>query len=813
MRLYTLGILCLLLSCSFSSGANPPSDHFLYGKITDSSGAPVSGAVIAIPDLRTGAVSDTAGNYKIDDLPKGRFLVQVHMLSYATLTRSVDINGPTDVDMVLQESIIEKSEVVITGTSLATEQRRSPSPIQIIRLKELHEDASSNIIDALAKLPGVSQLSTGPAISKPVIRGLGYNRIITISDGIRQEGQQWGDEHGIEIDDYNVSSVELLKGPASLAYGPDALAGVINIISTEPVPAGKILGGITTGYQTNNGMALLHAHLGGNDKGFSWNGYFTGKAAHDYKNKYDGAVYNTRFNNANYGFGVGLNRSWGYSRLSFTSFNQRLGIAEGERDSATGRFLKPVNNGGMAEEQIVSDEDGSDYSVDLPGQQIRHQKIALANQFNLSNGGRIGLTLGNQHNSRKEFEDILNPDEPALYLTLQTYTYDARYLLPLVDGWQGAVGVNGMLQHNENLGSEFLVPEYDLWDGGAWLTVKKDWAKWSVSGGIRGDLRQLKADALFVDSTGEQVPEPEQGGFARFNSFRRSFTNLSGSLGASYSISKRSALKLNLSTGFRAPNIAELSANGQHEGSIRYEYGNTGLTPERSFQADAGFEWNSDHVLLQASVFVNYIDNYIFIRKLSSASGNDSIPVVNNDDGFPAFIYGQQDAFLYGGELFLDLHPHPLDWLHLDQTFSYTRGQFTTGTDSTLNLPLMPPARWMIGVRAQKKSIGKFIREAYVKAGLDINFNQEKVFTAYETETATPAYTLVNAGLGFDIAGRRKQTICTIGISANNLLDNAYQSHLSRLKYGPVNNVTGRSGLYGMGRNFSINLSFPLSLR
>ncbi len=789
----------------------PVANNQLHGKISDDSKAEaIIGATISIPDLKTGAVSDANGDYLIDKLPKGRYLVEVRSLGFNTMTKYVVIDGATEENFQLHESVIEKNEVIITGTSLATEERKSVIPMQSIRMKELKENASTNVIDAIAKLPGVSQVTTGPAISKPVIRGLSFNRIITLNDGIKQEGQQWGDEHGIEIDDFNVSRIEVLKGPASFAYGSDAIAGVINIISDEQLPLGKIEGDVGTNYQSNNGLFAEHLGFAGNLNGFTWNTYVTGKQAHDYQNKYDGYVFNSRFKNLNYGATIGINKKWGYSRLSYTSFNQDLGLVEGDRDSATGKFIKPVNINGQEAEAIVTNTDGISYEAQVPRQRIEHQKIAWANSIYLHNAGRIGLTLGYQQNTRKEFADVLSPDEPGLHLLLQTYNYDIRYFFPEWRHWQISAGVNGMQQENSNKGREFLIPDYSLSDEGAYMIAKKDWNKWSISGGLRLNYRRIKGETLFLDSTDKKVNALEPGGFIQFAPFYNNYSNLVGSVGISYDLAKTATLKFNIASGFRSPNIAELSANGVHEGTIRYEYGINTLKPEKSIQADAGMSWNSEHVLVNASVFYNYIHDYIFIAKLQSATGGDSIPTLHNDNGFAAFAYTQINAALYGGELFIDLHPHPLDWLHFENTVSYVKGNTFTTFAGTKHLPYMPPFRWLIELRAQKKSLTNWMKNAYAKTGADVNFAQNEILSAYGTESATRAYTLVNAGCGMDIVNKRQTTLFSFNISANNLLDEAYQNHLSRLKYTAVNNATGRSGVFGVGRNFSINLTVPL---
>lgn len=789
-------IIFFLLYLPFISFAQ--NGNSLAGVIKDSSGAALVGAYVTIPDLKTGSVTNASGQYTINDLPKGKYLIQVSMMGFATITKNININGATKLDAILTENIIEKNEVVITGTSRSTEIQRSPTPIKSVSARELRENASTNIIDAISKLPGVSQSATGPAISKPIIRGLGANRVLTIGDGVRQEGQQWGDEHGIEIDDYNVSNIEILKGPASLAYGSDALAGVVNIITTQNIPQNKIIGNITTNYQTNNGAAILHGQLAGNNHGIIWNAFATSKNAHDYKNKYDGYVFNTRYNNMNYGAGIGINKQWGYSKLTYTSFNQFLGIAEGERDSATGKFLQLVEDNGNEEEKIVTDE--KSYSMSIPKQQIIHQKLVWDNSFYLKNEGRISAILGYQQNQRKEFEEVADPNLPGLNLRLRTLTYDVKYILPTLHGWNVTTGINGMKQNNLNRGNEFLVPDYDLFDFGAFALANKQWDKLFVAGGIRYDYRNLQAKGLI-----------DEDGYHRFNQFEKNYSNVNGSLGFSYKANKKTILKLNIATGYRAPNIAELSANGTHEGTIRYEYGNTNMTAEKSYQTDLGLEYTSNHIYVSASLFYNYIHNFIYIHKLRGADGNDSIPTENNDAGYAAYQYNQQNAMTYGGEFYLDIHPHPLDWLHFEQTFSYVRGKFANGTDSTQNLPFMPAPRWIITVRAQKRQLNKWMKNSYVKLELNNTFKQSNIFTAYNTETVTPGYSLVNAGLGVDFCNKKQTTICTFTLSVQNIFNTAYQNHLSRLKYAPENLATGRYGIYNMGRNVSVALQFPLS--
>ena len=815
LRVFILGcwsIILLALPAAYA-GINPEEGGYsnsLSGKVVDkTTNNPLPGATIYLPDLRVGAAADAQGNYTIKNLPKGKFLVDVHYIGYAAYTESVTIAGATTKDFVLAETLIEKNEIVITGANLATSVKKTPTPISVIRRDYLDDNISTNIIDAIAKVPGVTQLSTGPAISKPFIRGLGYNRVVVVGDGIRQEGQQWGDEHGIEIDDYNVSRIEVLKGPASLIYGSDALAGVVNIVPPAPLPLGKIKGNVEANYQSNNGLMAYHADIAGNNNGFSWGAYVTQKQAHDYKNKYDNYVFNSRFNNTNYGATIGINKQWGYSHLSFSSFNQHLGLVEGDRDS-NGDFVKLINNNGEEDEVPVTSSDNKSYSMTVPKQQINHQKIVWDNNLYLNNGGRLGLTLGYQLNQRREFGDVLNPSTPGLYLHLQTFNYALKYYLPEMKGWQTTVGVNGMQQTNENKGEEFLIPAYDLFDFGAFAVTSKTFNKLTLSGGLRFDNRSMNSKSLFLDSDGK----PANTGDAKFDAFKRNFSNVSGSVGLSYEASDRVVLKLNAARGFRAPNIAELSANGVHEGTIKYEYGNQDLKPEVSTQVDAGIDFNTQHISLTASLFYNHINNFIFSRKLFNQAGSDSIPAVDNEEGYSAFKYQQIDANLYGGEFMLDIHPHPIDWLHFENTVSYVRATTSNSTDSTKYLPNIPATRWLSELRGKFKTVGKSpLKNAYIGVQMDVNFAQNDIFSAYETETATSGYTLFNAGLGSDFVNKKNKTLFSLHFAVNNFTDVAYQNHLSRLKYAPINEVTGRAGVYNVGRNFSVKLAIPIDFK
>lgn len=788
LLLFAISVFIVLFS-----QAQEKSRTQLSGKITDAkTGEPLAGASIILSDSRTGTTSDSTGFYSLQNIPSGHAVIEVSFSGYKTLVEHLDLTGHHQHDFALSSSYVINEGVTVTAVAGATSIRKAPIPITKVTKAELLLTPSTNIIDALSHQPGVSQLSTGPAISKPIIRGLGYNRLVVVNDGVRQEGQQWGDEHGIEIDENSVSRVEIVKGPASLIYGSDAMAGVINIITTSPVPNNTIKGTILSSYQTNNRQRSFFGSLGGNHNGFNWNAWGDYTAAADYKNKYDGPVFNSKFNEHNFGGYVGYNGAWGFSHFIVSSFNQKLGVIEGERD-AYGNFIKALPGG---VEAVPTEDDFTSTHPQIPYQDIEHLKFISDNSFRAANG-RVTLNLGWQRNQRKEFGNADDPQEKSLHFDLKTFNYNTAYHFDDRNGWNISIGVNGMAQSNANRGAEVLIPEYNLFDIGGFVYSQKTIGKSTVSGGIRYDNRALNSKQL------------EEGGDVKFSGFHKNFSNLSGSAGISYAATENFLLKLNIARGFRAPSIPELATNGAHEGTNRYEYGNQDLKSEKSWQGDGGVEFNSEHVLFTANAFYNRINNFIFYSKLSGTNGSDSL--VNVDGSLiPAYQFGQRNATLYGSEVLIDIHPHPLDWLHWQNTLSYVRGQFASPIEGVTNVPFIPATKWISELRGDFLKDGKSLKNLSLHVEADHTFAQNKPFTAYATEKATAGYTLFNASISVDVVSKNK-TLFGIYFLGNNLSDVAYQSHLSRLKYTDVNPLTGRQGVFNMGRNFMVKLNVPLS--
>jgi len=709
---------------------------------------------------------------------------------------------------------LDLNEVIVTSPVGQLKRKQTSTPISVVTRKEIRQTASTNIIDAVAKQPGVAQVTTGNGISKPVIRGLGYNRIVCVADGVRQEGQQWGDEHGIEIDGQSVGQVEILKGPASLMYGSDAMAGVVIFHPEAIEPEGRMAANISTEYQTNSGLINYSLRFGGNKKGFVWNGRYSEKFAHAYKNKYDGYVPGTQFHERAANALLGVNKEWGFSHLTLGYYHITPSMTEGERDPETGELLY--------DEDQYSNGNLKTYRKALPYQQIHHYKAVLDNSFTLGDG-LLKAIVGYQQNRRQEFEDEHHhhhheaeeehdheeheAEEPSLDLLLHSLTYDARYLYTGFDTWKLTAGIGGMYQRSLNKGEEYLIPDYNLFDIGVYATASKDLRKWTLSGGLRFDNRHLHSHALLED--GEE----------RFSDFTRNFSALTGSLGAVWHANSHLNIRANAARGFRAPNLSELGSNGVHHGTLRYEIGNADLKAEHSWQGDLGFDYSSRYISAELALFLNRIDNYIYAAAVPSPSG---------EGGYRHFRYTQGDALLKGFEAGIDIHP--IHQLHLGATYSMVDARQLNQPLETRYLPLTPAPRltgevkWEFthngdhhtsaphhkGESEHHHRLDHVFDNAYVSVGIEQYFRQNHYYMAEGTETATPAYTLLNISAGTDILLKNGRKLCELYFIADNLLNCAYQSHLSRLKYADINNVTGRRGIYNPGRNFTITLIFPV---
>ncbi|WP_299568375.1 TonB-dependent receptor [uncultured Pedobacter sp.] len=757
------------LLLSLNTFANSLSS--IKGKVVDAdTQAPLAGATLYISDLKASTSTNNNGEFTFNNVPsKGKFLLEVRYLGYKTSSRLIDLATQQVIIFALETSVIESAEVVITGTPFSANNKTNSLAVVSISRDKLAQSAATNLVSAIAKIPGVAQVTTGEAIAKPTIRGLGYNRVLTMVDGAREEGQQWGDEHGVQVDQFAAARIEVLKGPASLLYGSDALGGVINIIDDLVPAAGTYNGNFTTNYSTNAGLTASSLMMQGNADGFVYRGRVSYKNAYGFGYK-GHIVPNAGFNEINSSAMLGLTKTWGYAHLNLSRFATNIGLVE-EGPDADGNYLDADGN-------PISKSNAKKRSLNLPYQNINHYRAAL-NSNVLLNGGQLKSTLAFQRNIRKEFEET--KDEPGLNLGLNSYTYDVKYSFANHGTWQPTIGLQGMYQTNRNSGEEFLVPDYNSNNIGAFAYLKRNFENGAINAGARYDFKKIDGKDLVEEHGNHQ--------HQIFTAFDNSFSNFTGSLGFAYDIAKNLNLKGNIGSGFRAPNIAELGANGVHHGTFRYEIGNSNLKQETSLQFDLGLTYQAENITLGLNAYSNKIYDYIYLSNLNG----ETINAEEHHSGlmvtYPVYRFLQTDASLVGTEAAIDFHL--VKALHFENTFAYVKG---TNKATNSPLPFIPAASLTNEIRFEPNLKG--LHDSFIKVSLNNVFKQDSI-DAFETET--DGYTLFDAGIGTSFKTKRGKL--NIWVTGQNLTNKLYYNHLSRYKLAHI---------YNAGRNVSFGVSVPL---
>jgi iron complex outermembrane receptor protein len=516
------------------------------------------------------------------------------------------------------------------------------------------------------------------------------------------------------------------------------------------------------------------AMLEGNSNGFIWRVRGSYKNAASYKTPKE-YVYNSGFNEQNYSALLGLNKKWGYTHLHLSRYDAFIGSIEGEKDSITNRFIDI--NGNIMPDNILRGR-----KLEIPFQNVDHIKISSVSNIVIGNS-QLKFNAGYQVNNRKEYG--VSSDLASLFFHLNTITYDIKYILPINENIETAYGMSGMTQKNENRGFEFLIPDYFLQDAGGFAYIKASIKRFTFNGGIRFDYRFVNSKQLIVDSNGVAANI----GDTVFHAFNSKFNAFSGSVGMTYKISKYFNLKINIGRGYRAPNIAELGSNGVHEGTFRYEIGNSNLKPETSIQFDS--EIRCDTKFLSATIggFYNLISNYIYQRNINNETKN-----VEGKD-YQVFRFVQGNSVLTGFEANIDIHP--IDQLHFDNSFSYVLG---TNISTEIPLPFIPAPHSLHELQWTFKTPAKnILKQPYIKIGIGIHLDQNRFD---EFETKTDGYTLLSAGIGTNIKIKNQQLI--FFISVDNLTNVEYYDHLSRLK---------EAGIFNMGRNITFGLIVPFGIK
>ncbi len=760
---YILAILLLLPQYTYALGEI--KNNKLTGKITDSdNNMALPGVSIFIPELQKGTVSDAEGNYQIESLPNGKITIQFSFIGYESVIKVVSIEKEkSELNISLAYTSVTTQDVVVSG-GFPSSQHENTIKISVLSKKDLEMLSTPSLGEKLANIPGVDLISRSPGVSTPVIRGLSLNNILFLNNGVRLENFQFSPDHPFLVNDQGADNIEVIKGPASLLYGSDAMGGVINMLHEKPAPANTLQADVSSEYHSVSQGTTTSLGVKSSQNNWFWMLRADTKSHKDYKDGKGNYVPNTRFNSNGLQLGLGVTKDLGSFKIYYDYLQPKLGMTN-EESIGVVKAGKRKNNRWY--------------------QNLSQHLISSRNRLFLGDY-KLELNAAYQFNKRKLNG---NPESEVFRLVdmdLNTFTYDSKLYFPSSETTEFLIGIQGMHQSNTNHEApNHVIPNAKIDDFSTFALLKKELSIADIQFGVRYDHRSLfvpeqeagghsheEHDEDEEEHEGEEEHEEEEMVY-----INRNFDNLNASLGATFHLSEALLLRTNFATGYRAPNLAELTQHGLH--GNRFEEGNANLKPQKSFESDLGIHYHTSNHNIDFSFFYNKVYDYIYLAPTDEITPEGS--------GF-VYSYAQQDAKLYGGELAINVAPTSFMKFHTDYSMVIAK------QDDGENLPFIPQHKLNTSVRFFVKG-NKLFNSPFVSLNWKHAFEQKK---PSEFESNTPAYDLIALQTGSDIKLGKYQT--SLLFSVNNLFDEEYIDHLSSLK--PL-------GFYNPGRNMSVK--FKLS--
>ncbi len=680
------------------------------------------GVSVYIPELQRGTFTDKEGNYRLNNLPKGLFTIQFSYMGYKTQNREVKIGDKTiTLNIMLMSTYIYTPEVIVTAMGY-TSQHENAIKVESIKAQDLNHSATINIMNKLSEIPGLNMISQGPAISSPNIRGLSLSNVLVLNNGFRMNNYQFSEHHPYLISNYGISKVELIKGPASLLYGSDAVGGVINFIEEQPAAVGRIESDINTayysatnGYETNIGVK---AH----GKKYYW-GIRTGMQEQgDFIQGNGHLVPNSRSNDRNVQLSTGMNTKLGDFSLKYSFKKSKIGLT-------TPQAILFVKDRG--------------YNNEMWFQNLDYHQLSSKNRFYF-NKVKLESNFSFQTNRRR----IFGLEKYIVDMRLQNFDYEFKARYKPNNNYQQIVGIQGNYTQNILANAPIVViPNYFQNDISVFTLLQKDFfSKLHLQAGIRYDYRKL------------YIPKINTGISNSYSHLDTTYQSINFTAGATYEINDQLFLRLNTASAFRTPNVAELTQDGVHE--TRYERGNIHLKSQQSHEADLGIHFHSTKFSYDLSLFYNQIGHYIYLAPTTDTASN----------GMFIFQYKQSNAKLYGFESGLNYVPSR--HFNFKANYAFTKGIQDNGE----YLPFIPQHKFQSSLNINFKDLPIW-KHNYFEIGGLYAFQQKQVPSEEKTSAA---YFLLNAGLGTTLKIGEQRF--NLSIFANNLLNTTYVDHLSELK-------------------------------
>lgn len=720
-------------------------------------------------------------------------LLKITHVGYVNYQKTVDFSKKHTILLIaLTQDNAILNEVTITQKPVKNFIKYSGNK-QKINTEFLAQNRDNSLMQTLQNIPGVSAITIGSGQSKPTIRGLGFNRVVVVENGIKHEAQQWGADHGLEIDQYNVESIEITKGAASLMYGSDAIAGVINIKNNTLPNVNSLAGEVNITHKNNNNLYGISFGVKQRYKHWYYKTRITHQQYGDYKVPvrkitYDNYIFDLHQNNLRNT--AGKNHNIGFS----------LGYTDDALNSTTYISNVHAKNGffanahGLEVRTSKIDYDKSSNDIDLPLHKVNHFKINNNTRFSLKNN-TLDIEIGFQKNDREEHSEPIAHgymSKPTSTMerrfTKNTYNFNIKNENYYFDNYKIVTGINLDYQHNKIAGWGFLIPEYTRFTVGAFvynqLKINKNI---HIDAGIRYDYGNLKTQAYYESF----VSPVNKNGIISMQKLQRAtknnlhFDNFSASAGISYSL-KNTLYKINIGKSFRIPLANELASNGVNYHMYRYEQGKIDLKPESSYQIDAEFkadfsEFNNfKKASIQLTPFANYFDNYIYLT-----------PTSGYYETLQKYKYTQNKVFRYGGEITLEYTP--IKKIAFTASLEYVKSRQLNGEKKNFSLPFSPP---LTGVFSFEYTFNDwvFFEKTKFFSNLRSTVNQHDIVPP---EKPTNGATVINAGLHTNISVFSKKNPMKIQGKLNNIFNKTVFNHTSfyRLIEVPEPN-----------RNFSISI-------
>jgi iron complex outermembrane receptor protein len=745
------------------------AQNFVNGKITDNKGAALPGVNVLLHQNQTGTISNVDGSYKLS-IPSNLKIITLEFtyIGYRTQAKTIEVQTNTSsdytLDIQLEQSQLSLQEITVTA-GFIKKKDEVPYPIETVKRKDIITSGEMNLSRAIARTPGVYFTNFGLGGGQPVIRGLTNTNLVTLNNGIKQESFQFSSNHPFLIDEYTASHIEIIKGPASLQYGSDAVGGVVNIVRERPATPNSIEGDVVSQYHSNTNGYLNSVGIKGSLDKFFFGLRGSLKSHEDYSDGDDNAVDNTRLNENNLSLNTGYRSDRGLFTLNYNYTDAEYGI---QNQPQINLFANPLSSTLLSE-----DRKNEVWYQDLENHLITSNNTVFFGRNTLD------IDLGYQSNTRELIAGGINPQDQlvapqVVSMELNTFTYNTKYKIQTENN-NYILGVNGAIIRNEadEEKPNIPMPDADINDIGVYAIGDFQLSENLIlTSGLRYDFRNMQSFPVATTNTD------------RFK-VDNTYNSINGSLGITYNFSENQFFKANLARGFRSPNIPELTQNGIHGG--RFEQGDPDLDAQSNYQVDLTYHFHNSWATINIAPFFNAIDNYIYLIQT-----NEAAPI----GGGNIFQHVQNDANLYGGEIAIDIHP--LDWLGIHSSYSLIRADITDDNQGIEHPTFTPQDRLTAELRFQQEDLG-FFKKPYSSIEVQHFFEQTRTG---QNEANTSAFTLLNARIGAEVfIGKQNLDVF---ITGTNLLNETYFDHLSVTK--PLElNMIGRNVMFGLRLPFSIN--------